>query len=187
MLAKAMRLRCTGYGEKPTIADGAKGAAWILGSAVVTVIVMFWLPREPGGHPYRVAFLPNGWLFGFVSSMRFALGVGGSNNQEQLSIAVDLRVNSNRHDDSTARSWIRAANISVAGNGAYRNLSYGKFRPQPIAYRFGFEPPQPKRLDKGPVHTSWPLFAFSEIVRVLSALSGPLSRNSISIQRDETD
>jgi hypothetical protein len=63
MLAKAMRLRCAGYGEKATIADGLKGAAWILGSAVVTVIVMFWLPRQPGGHPYRVAFLSNGWLF----------------------------------------------------------------------------------------------------------------------------
>ena len=71
MLAKAMRLRCAGYGEKATIADGLKGAAWILGSAVVTVIVMFWLPREPGGHPYRVAFLSNGWLFGFVISMRY--------------------------------------------------------------------------------------------------------------------
>ena len=34
MLAKAMRLRCAGYGEKSTIADGLKGAAWILGSAV---------------------------------------------------------------------------------------------------------------------------------------------------------
>ena len=71
MLAKAMRLRCAEYGEKATIADGLKGAAWILGSAVVTVIVMFWLPREPGGHPYRVAFLSNGWLFGFVISMRY--------------------------------------------------------------------------------------------------------------------
>ena len=71
MLANAMRLRCAGYGEKATIADGLKGAAWILGSAVVTVIVMFWLPREPGGHPYRVAFLSNGWLFGFVISMRY--------------------------------------------------------------------------------------------------------------------
>jgi hypothetical protein len=71
MLAKAMRLRCAGYGEKATIADGLKGAAWILGSAVVTVIVMFWLPRETGGHPYRVAFLSNGWLFGFVIGMRY--------------------------------------------------------------------------------------------------------------------
>ena len=73
MLVKAMRLRCAGYGEKATIADGLKSAAWILGSAIVTVIVMFWLPREPGGHPYRVAFLSSGWLFGFVISMRYTV------------------------------------------------------------------------------------------------------------------
>ena len=71
MLAKAMRLRCCGYGEKMTIVDGLKGATVILGGAVVTAIVTYWLPRESGGHPYRIAFAANGWLFFFVISMRY--------------------------------------------------------------------------------------------------------------------
>jgi hypothetical protein len=73
MLAKALRLRCAGYGEKVTIADGLKGAAVILGGAVVTVIVVSWLPREPGGNPYRMAILANGWLVPFVISMRYTV------------------------------------------------------------------------------------------------------------------
>ena len=71
MLAKVMRLRCAGYGAKVTVVDGLKGAAVILGGTIVTVLVASLLPREPGGHSYRMAMMSNSWLIFFIVSMRY--------------------------------------------------------------------------------------------------------------------
>jgi len=66
-MLEAMRLRCAGYGEKATIADGLKGAAWILGSAVVIT--------NPEGHPLE----RNATLYGCPP---------GSRGSQNMTIAV---------------------------------------------------------------------------------------------------
>jgi len=48
MLAKVMRLRCAGFGTRVTVVDGLKGAAVMIGGALVTVLVASWLPKSPG-------------------------------------------------------------------------------------------------------------------------------------------
>ena len=70
MLAKVMRLRCSGYGAKVTAVDGLKGAGVILGGTLLTVVLARGL-RQSGGGSYASALAANGWLIAFVLSMRY--------------------------------------------------------------------------------------------------------------------
>ena len=71
MLARQMRLRCTGHGEKPTTADSVKGAAIILGGTLLSVVVAGWLRRRSIAPEYAEALMINGWLFALVLSMPY--------------------------------------------------------------------------------------------------------------------
>jgi hypothetical protein len=71
ILAKAMRLRCAGYGAKVTTVDALKGAAVMIGGVLVTALLAFWMRRVPGGNSYRMAALANSWLIPFIISMRY--------------------------------------------------------------------------------------------------------------------
>ena len=88
MLAKAMRLRCAGYGATVTLVDGLKGAGVMLGGSVVTALVAFWLRQQPGGHSYRMAVLANGWLIPFVVSMRYWLLKGWPSRTQAIFLGV---------------------------------------------------------------------------------------------------
>ena len=88
MLARAMRLRCAGYGAKVTIVDGLKGAGVILGGSLATVAVAHWAPRQPGGHSYRMAVAANAWLIPFVVSMRYWLLKGWPARTQAVFIGV---------------------------------------------------------------------------------------------------
>ena len=71
MLAKAMRLRCAGYGAKVTTVDALKSAGVIIGGSLVTALVASWMRRVPGGNSYRMAAVANSWLIPFIISMRY--------------------------------------------------------------------------------------------------------------------
>jgi hypothetical protein len=71
MLAKLMRLRCTGHGEKPTTADAMKGAAVVLGGSILSVVVATWMRRRSFDPSYAEALMVNGWLVALVVSMPF--------------------------------------------------------------------------------------------------------------------
>jgi hypothetical protein len=71
MLAKAMRLRCAGYGAKVTTVDALKSAGVMLGGSVVTAVFALWMRTVPGGNSYRMAAAANLWLIPFIISMRY--------------------------------------------------------------------------------------------------------------------
>ena len=71
MLAKVMRLRCAGYGEKATAMDGLKGAGVVLGGAILSVLIASWLRRQSVDPLYTKALMNNGWLLAFIVSMRY--------------------------------------------------------------------------------------------------------------------
>lgn len=71
MLARMMRLRCAGHGEKPTTVDSLKGAGVILGGTLLTVLVATWMRRRGMDSIYTDTLLSSGWLFAFVLSMPY--------------------------------------------------------------------------------------------------------------------
>ena len=71
MLAKVMRLRCAGYGEKATAVDGLKGAGVIIGGTILSVLVASWMRRQSVDPAYAQALMANGWLVSFVVSMHY--------------------------------------------------------------------------------------------------------------------
>lgn len=76
MLARLMRLRCTGHGEKPTKADSIKQAGVILGGSLLSVLVATWMQRRSFHPDYSEALMTNGWLIAFVVSMPFTTTKG---------------------------------------------------------------------------------------------------------------
>jgi hypothetical protein len=76
MLARMMRLRCTGHGQTPTKADSMKQAAMILGGSLLSVVVATWMQRRSFNPEYAEALMANGWLIAFVVSMPFTTTKG---------------------------------------------------------------------------------------------------------------
>lgn len=71
MLARMMRLRCAGHGEKPTIVDSVKGAGIILGGTLLAVLAATWMRRRGVDSIFSDTLLHSGWLFAFVLSMPY--------------------------------------------------------------------------------------------------------------------
>lgn len=71
MLAKLMRLRCEGHGEKPTTADAAKGAVVILGGTALSVLVATWMQRRSANPVLTQTLMNSGWLIAVVLSMPY--------------------------------------------------------------------------------------------------------------------
>jgi hypothetical protein len=71
MLAKQMRLRSAGCGEKPTTADSVKGAGVILGGSALSVLVATWMHRRSVDPIYTQTLMSSGWLIAFVVSMPY--------------------------------------------------------------------------------------------------------------------
>jgi hypothetical protein len=88
MLAKAMRLRCAGYGAKATAGDGVKGAGVILGGTVLSVLVATWMHRQSVDPVYTQALMANGWLLSFVVSMRYTTLKGWPGWTQAIFISV---------------------------------------------------------------------------------------------------
>lgn len=76
MLARMMRLRCTGHGEPPTKADAMKQAGVILGGSLLSVVVGTWMHRQSLNPEYADALMTNGWLIALVVSMPFTTTKG---------------------------------------------------------------------------------------------------------------
>jgi hypothetical protein len=92
MLAKMMRLRCEGYGEKTTTADGLKGAGVILGGTLLSVLVATWMRRQSVDQVYTEALMTNGWLFSFIVSMHYTSLKGWPARTQAIFISVLLTV-----------------------------------------------------------------------------------------------
>ena len=92
MLAKAMRLRCAGYGATTTMADGVKGAGVILGGTLVSVLVATWMRQQAVDPVYTQAVMNNGWLVSFVVSMRYTTLKGWPARTQAVFIGVLLLV-----------------------------------------------------------------------------------------------
>jgi hypothetical protein len=90
MVAKVMRLRCAGYGEKATLVDGVKGAGMVLGGTVLSVLVATWMRRQSVGPVYAQALMANGWLISFVVSMRYTTLKGWPGRTQAIFISVLL-------------------------------------------------------------------------------------------------
>jgi hypothetical protein len=71
MLAKVMRLRCAGYGEKATTVDALKGAGVVIGGSILSVFIASWMRRQSVDPVYTQALTNNGWLLAFIVSMRY--------------------------------------------------------------------------------------------------------------------
>ncbi len=90
MLAKAMRLRCAGYGATTTMVDGVKGAGVILGGTLVSVLVATWMRQQSVDPVYTQAVMNNGWLVSFVVSMRYTTLKGWPARTQAVFIGVLL-------------------------------------------------------------------------------------------------
>lgn len=88
MLAKVMRLRCAGYGEPATTADGWKGASVVLGGSLLSAIVGLWMDRQSFDPVYTQALMANGWLLATVVSMRYWALKGWPGRAQALFIGV---------------------------------------------------------------------------------------------------
>lgn len=92
MLAKAMRLRCAGYGAKTGIADGMKGATMILVATALSVLVGKWMRRQPIDPAWARTVISGGWLIGFILSQPYTTTKGWPARRQAISIGVQLIV-----------------------------------------------------------------------------------------------
>ena len=90
MLAKQMRLRCAGYGEKPTTADAVKGAGVILAGSALSVGVASWMQRRAVDPVYTQTLMSSGWLIAFVASMPYTTLKGWPARTQAIFIGVLL-------------------------------------------------------------------------------------------------
>jgi hypothetical protein len=92
MLARLMRLRCAGYGEKPTTADAVKGAGVVLGGTMLSVLVATWMQRQSVDRVYTETLMSSGWLIAFVVSMPYTTLKGWPGRTQAVFIGVLLTV-----------------------------------------------------------------------------------------------
>ena len=88
MLAKVMRLRCAGYGEKATTVDALKGAGVVLGGTTLSVLVATWLRRQSVDPVYTQALMTNGWLLAFIASMPYTTLKGWPGRTQAIFMGV---------------------------------------------------------------------------------------------------
>jgi hypothetical protein len=88
MLAKVMRLRCAGYGEKATVADGLKGAGVIIGGTILSVVIAAWMRRQSVDPVYTQALMANGWLLASIVSMPYTTLKGWPRRTQSIFIGV---------------------------------------------------------------------------------------------------
>ena len=88
MLAKVMRLRCAGYGEKATAVDGLKGAGVILGGTLLSVLVAAWMRRQSVDPVYTQALMANGWLLASIVSMPYTTLKGWPRRTQAIFMGV---------------------------------------------------------------------------------------------------
>jgi len=90
MLAKAMRLRCAGYGAKTTTADGLKSAGVILGGTVLAVLVAAWMKRQPIDPIWAKTLATNGWLIAVIGSERYTTLKGWPGRRQAIFMGAQL-------------------------------------------------------------------------------------------------
>ena len=90
MLAKQMRLRCEGYGAKPTTGDAVKGAGVILSGTALSVLVATWLQGQSVDPVYAQTLMSSGWLMALVLSMPLTTLKGWPRRTQAIFIGVLL-------------------------------------------------------------------------------------------------
>lgn len=71
MIAKKLKLRCTGDGPAYTKADAIKAAVVMLGGTLAFVLVLTWAMGRYGKNDFLEALLAVSWLFPFLYSQRY--------------------------------------------------------------------------------------------------------------------
>ena len=71
MVAKMLKLRCTGNGSHYTGADALKAAGATIGGTLAMVLAVTWAMARYGKNDYLAAFLPVSWIVPLLFSQRY--------------------------------------------------------------------------------------------------------------------
>jgi hypothetical protein len=89
MIARALHLKCAGYGPDITSSDKRKSAAVVVGGALVLTLLWLWAQWQLPRSPYVDAVAPMAFLAPFLLSLRYT-SLKGRSARAQTVLIVGL-------------------------------------------------------------------------------------------------
>jgi hypothetical protein len=87
MIARMMQLKCAGYGPDVTASDKVKGAAVMIGGALVLALLWIWAQWQFGDNVYVMALSPMTFFLPLLLSLRYTSLKGRSARAQTTLIA----------------------------------------------------------------------------------------------------